>query len=273
MACYHEDRKLRQQKLDSKWWLNSPSIKPLSCNLRIFEKPNYLFFPYYWIFTHDWFSILKRPPMEELSRTNMLLIAATKVTLGLAVLTVWVSPISHFTSGTIRSVAPFEWGELIVDLFSKSIVVWIIEEIVGAGYPYFVRFCQSKGKVENHIMIGGSEYELTALDYATPKWKVVLFFFLYHLPAIILAVLVFFTCIGVIIFLTDKLSFNCFTLAGIWIQMLVIEVGYKTLFPGIPYAWLKYLCKNTFGATSVVMSPYGEEETPLESAFEGEAQE
>jgi len=129
----------------------------------------------------------------------MLLIATTKVTLGLTVLTIWVAPISNFTSGTIRSVAPFEWGELIVDLFSKSIVVWILEEIVGAGYPYFVRFCQRKGinslslsfslslplslmhplpqfffpgKVENHIVIGGSEYELTAVDYATPKWKV-----------------------------------------------------------------------------------------------------
>jgi len=148
-----------------------------------------------------------------------------------------------------------------------------VQGVVGAIYPAFVRFCQQKGKVENHIIIGGSEYEITALDYATPKWKSGCFFVLYHMPALILIALVITTCVGVIVFLTDQLSFNCWSLAGIWIQLLVIEVMYKSIFPGFFVSWCMYLFLNTAGAPGVLMSPYGEEEGPLVGAFEGDANE
>jgi hypothetical protein len=68
LGKYHEEKRLREMK-EGAWWFNAPFIpfcyRKCQC-FGIISQPKYPFFPYHWLFTHDWLSFIVPTPPPHL---------------------------------------------------------------------------------------------------------------------------------------------------------------------------------------------------------------
>lgn len=254
---FYRDKHLRAKK-EAAWWPNAPYVPFLchKCQCRgICSQPKYPFFPYHWLFNHDWLSFIWPAPDERLNRWNKLLVILTKVITGMVLLTVWVPPIISVSSVVSSTSLPSAWKELLAEMFTKSFAIWVVEELIGIFYPWILYKAQNKGNQRNEISIGGTAYEVNDPSQGSHKLSSFLHFLLRELGSFVLLVVVFLMFIS-LYQLRDYLS--CRYVEIVVTQIFVLEF-YRLIFPGLVVSWLVYIICNTWGVPSSPIDPPSED--------------
>eukprot|EP01087_Luapelamoeba_hula_P011990 TRINITY_DN3336_c0_g1_i2.p1 TRINITY_DN3336_c0_g1~~TRINITY_DN3336_c0_g1_i2.p1 ORF type:complete len:413 (+),score=30.87 TRINITY_DN3336_c0_g1_i2:18-1256(+) len=136
-ARIEKDRALIRKKSEASW-VNRPAYTVLEqkCGgcCAACTKPSSTFFPIFFLSRHDWFALLKRDPREQMHRGSLLLIALTKLTLAVFILTCWSYPIENFATATVESVTYRGYKELAVEIISKALFVWILIYLFGTAF-------------------------------------------------------------------------------------------------------------------------------------------
>ncbi len=187
-----------------------------------------------------------------MTQANKFLVTLTKVTLGIILLTLWVSPVLSSSHVIEAENAPSQWKEIGLELCTKSFAIWLIEEVVGLLYPWILLKAQRKGHARNEIKIGSSSYENLAAPI--PLWWKFVQLLLRELGSLVIIVLSVLMAVGLYI-MQDYLS--CRYLTGIAVQIAVLEF-YRLVFPGVVLSWLVYMVRNTWGINPApAASPFG----------------
>lgn len=245
LAKYQEEKRLRERK-ERAWWFNAPFVP--HCYRRcqcggIMTQPKYPFFPHHWLFTHDWLSFIRPAPDERLNRWNKLLVILTKVVAGIILLTLWIWPIIPASSVISATSLPAAWKEILAEMFTKSFVIWVVEELIGIFYPWLLLKAQTKGNQRNEITIGGTTYEVEDPARRPPRWRSTLNLVLRELGSFVLLVMVSLLLLS-LYRVRDYLS--CRYVDSVVIQIFVLEF-YRLVFPGILASWVVYMIRNTWG--------------------------